>query len=79
MAENQDHLQVAPAPLPTDIQLAQIRLGDGTLAVRIVASTPGGVGFYFLPGEAAVDLGRQLQRLGESTKAGLIMPSQNGN
>jgi hypothetical protein len=67
------------APLPTVIATQQVMGSDGKTMVLLQFSTPGGTAAYFFDPDAAINVGEQLKRAGQASKAGLFLPNPNGN
>jgi hypothetical protein len=67
------HRIIQPAPLPTVFNVGQADV-NGQNFVLLQVTTPGGQAIYFLDGNAAEDVGAALIRLGQASKAGLVVP-----
>jgi hypothetical protein len=65
--------QVPPSPLPTVFNVGQAEV-NGQNFVILQIMTPGGQAVYFLDGDSAEGVGTALLRIGQASKAGLVVP-----
>jgi hypothetical protein len=65
--------QVPPSPLPTVFNVGQGEV-NGQNFVVLQVMTPVGQSVYFLDGTAAEGVGTALLRMGQASKAGLVVP-----
>ncbi len=66
---------VMPQPVPTSFSIAQVVDNrTGNILAQIVINTPTGSHVVFVDAASAVGLGKALQKIGEVSATGLIVP-----
>lgn len=77
-------LKIQPQPLPTTADVAAQAMADGSLAIRLDITNPGGCSVSILSADFARQLGQMLIDAAGTAKTGLIvarngtLPQQNG-
>lgn len=65
---------ITKIPLPTAMGVEQVPMSDGSYRVLLRVDTPDISGAFFVPAIVAIEIGKEMKRLGEACKAGLILP-----
>jgi hypothetical protein len=70
---------VVPQPVQENWVIDEVLLSNGQKAIRVTIFHPSGQHVSHIPPAAAIQLGQQLQTMGNGAKSGLIVPpSANG-